>query len=106
MVLLDFHVFASEGSTQYIMAMREIYNRYHAQGLEIYQVSLDENEHFWKMQTEALPWICVYDNTGASAPYLAPVTSPPVIYLIDRGNNIVKNPLQIKDIEAEIRALL
>ena len=105
-VLLDFHVFASEGSTQYIMAMREIYNRYHAQGLEIYQVSLDENEHFWKMQTEALPWICVYDNTGASAPYLAPVTSPPVIYLIDRGNNIVKNPLQIKDIEAEIRALL
>jgi len=105
-VLLDFHVFASEGSTQYIMALRSLYNKYHEQGLEIYQVSLDDNEHYWKTQTAALPWISVYDNTGASNPYLAPVAAPPVIYLIDRGNNIVKNPSQIKDIEAEIRALL
>ena len=88
------------------MALRELYNRYHAQGLEIYQVSLDENEHFWKTQTEALPWICVYDNTGVSNAYIAPVSAPPVIYLIDRNNNIVKNPSQIKDIEAEIKALL
>lgn len=105
-VLLDFHVFAAEGSIEHIMALRELYNRYHAQGLEIYQVSLDENEHFWKTQTEALPWICVYDNTGVSNAYIAPVSAPPVIYLIDRNNNIVKNPSQIKDIEAEIKALL
>ncbi|MBQ7423102.1 MAG: AhpC/TSA family protein [Prevotella sp.] len=105
-VLLDFHMFASEGSTQYIMALRELYNKYHAQGFEIYQVSLDENEHFWKTQTAALPWINVHDDGTASQAYLAPVATAPIIYLIDRENNIVKNPAQIKDISAEIQSLL
>ncbi len=34
-VLLDFHVFAARESTERIMRLREIYNQYHAQGLEI-----------------------------------------------------------------------
>ena len=36
-----------------IMMLRELYNKYHAQGFEIYQVSLDEDEHFWKTRTAA-----------------------------------------------------
>lgn len=50
-VILDFHAFAANESTARIMKLREIYNKYHAQGLEIYQVSVDPNEHFWKQQT-------------------------------------------------------
>ena len=88
------------------MRLRDIYNKYHAQGLEIYQVSLDENEHFWKTQTAALPWISVYDDGGNSQAYLAPVTTTPVFYLINRDNTIVKNPEQIKDLDSEIQALL
>lgn len=45
-VLLDFHVFAAQGSTERIMRLRALYNKYHAQGLEIYQVSLDPDESF------------------------------------------------------------
>ena len=70
-VLLDFHVFGSEGSTKRIMQMREIYNKYHARGLEIYQVSLDPDEHFWKTQTAALPWISVRDPQGLQSKNLA-----------------------------------
>ena len=51
-VLLDFHVFGAEGSTQRIMKLREIYNKYHSKGLEIFQVSFDPDEHFWKTQTD------------------------------------------------------
>ena len=105
-VLLNFHVFDSEGSMEFIMALRELYNKYHARGLEIYQVSLDPNEHFWKTQTAALPWISVHDGGNASQAYLAPVATTPVFYLIDRQNNIVRSPAQIKDIEAEIERLL
>jgi hypothetical protein len=105
-VLLNFHVFDSEGSTEFIMALRELYNKYHARGLEIYQVSLDDNEHFWKTQTAALPWINVHDGSGMSQAYLAPVATTPVFYLIDRGNNIVRNPAQISNLEAEIERLL
>ena len=44
-VLLDFHIFALEDSPTRIIMLRELYNKYHAQGLEIYQVSLDNDEH-------------------------------------------------------------
>ena len=107
-VLLDFHVFASEGSTQRIMQLREIYNKYHAQGLEIYQVSLEPDEHFWKTQTAALPWICVRDERGPQSEYLVSynIQSIPTFFLVGRNSDLDKRDAQIKDLDAEIRSLL
>ena len=107
-VLLDFHVFASEGSTARIMQLREIYNKYHAQGLEIYQVSLDPDEHFWKTQTAALPWVCVRDDRGAQSEYLVSynIQSIPTFFLVGRNSDLDKRDSQIKDLDAEIRSLL
>ena len=107
-VLLDFHVFASEGSTQRIMQLRDIYNKYHAQGLEIYQVSLDPDEHFWKTQTAALPWICVRDERGPQSQYLVSynIQSIPTFFLVGRNSDLDKRDAQIKDLDAEIRSLL
>ena len=107
-VLLDFHVFASEGSTQRIMQLRDIYNKYHAQGLEIYQVSLDPDEHFWKTQTAALPWICVRDERGPQSEYLVSynIQSIPTFFLVGRNSDLDKRDAQIKDLDAEIRSLL
>ena len=107
-VLLDFHVFALEDSPQRILMLRDLYNKYHAQGLEIYQISFDANEHYWKQMTELLPWICVYDEDGLNSRWLRIYNVPavPDFFLIDRGNNLVKRSQQMKDLEAEIRALL
>lgn len=107
-VLLDFHVFGARESTKRIMQMREIYNKYHSCGLEIYQVSLDPDEHFWKTQTAALPWISVRDPQGLQSQNLASynVTSIPTFFLIDRNNEVKKRDAQITDIDAEINALL
>lgn len=107
-VLLDFHAFSAPNSTQRIMQLREVYNKYHAQGLEIYQVSLDGDEHFWKQQTAALPWISVRDGEGINSQRLMlyNIQAVPDFFLIDRGNNLVKRAAQIKDLEAEIKKLL
>ena len=107
-VLLDFHVFAAEGSTQRIMQLREIYNKYHAQGLEIFQVSLDPDEHFWKTQTAALPWICVRDERGPQSEYLVSynIQNIPTFFLVGRNSDLYKRDAQIKDLDAEIRSLL
>lgn len=107
-VLLDFHVFGARESTKRIMQMRELYNKYHSRGLEIYQVSLDSDEHFWKTQTAALPWISVRDPQGLQSKNLASynVTSIPTFFLIDRNNELKKRDAQITDIDAEINALL
>ena len=107
-VLLDFHVFASEGSTARIMQLRDIYNKFHAQGLEIYQVSLDPDEHFWKTKTAALPWVCVRDERGPQSDYVVSynIQSIPTFFLLGRNSDLYKRDAQIKDLEAEIRSLL
>ena len=107
-VLLDFHVFALKDSPARIIQLRELYNKYHAQGLEIFQVSLDSDEHFWKQQTAALPWINVRDEDGTSSQRLVlyNIQTVPDFFIIDRGNNLVKRAAQIADLEAEIKKLL
>ena len=107
-VLLDFHLFASKGSTERIMHMRDLYNKYHAQGFEIYQVSLDPDEHFWKESVAALPWVCVRDANSTGSVYLTQynVQSLPTFFTIDRNNVLQKRDAQIKDLDSEIKGLL
>ena len=105
-VMLDFHLFAGEKSLQRIMMLRELYNKYHAAGLEIYQVSVDSDEHFWKTQTAALPWICTRAGDDTRVLQLYNVQQVPTFFLLDRNCNVVKRDAQIKDIDAEIKALL
>ena len=106
-VLLDFHLFANEKSMQRIMMLRELYNKYHAAGLEIYQVSVDSDEHFWKTQTSALPWISTRVDENSQLPLqLYNVQQIPTFFLLDRNCNVVKRDAQIKDLDAEIKALL
>lgn len=104
-VLLDFHMFANENSLERIMALRELWNKYHDRGFEIYQVSEDNNGHFWKTQTAALPWICVQDSeTRAALSYN--VTELPTFFIIDRNSTLRKRDLQVNNLDAEIAALL
>ena len=104
-VLLDFHVFATPESGARILKLRELYDRYHARGLEIYQVSIDSDVHLWKQAVEALPWIAVYDPEGESCvSYNVQVL--PEFFLIDRNNALQKRSSQIDDLEKEIERLL
>ena len=107
-VMLDFHLFASDQSAERIMQLRELYNKYHHAGLEIYQVSIDGNQHFWKTQTAALPWISVNDPDGQDSQYLQRynVQQIPTFFLISRDGTVSKRDAQIQNIDAEIQKLL
>lgn len=107
-VMLDFHVFNTRTSTARIMQLRDLYNKYHAQGLEIYQVSLDPDEHFWKEKVAALPWICVRDEHAMASPAASQynVQTVPTFFLIDKNNMLQKRDVQIKNLNAEIKAML
>ena len=107
-VILDFHLFGMENSPERILLLRELYNKYHAQGLEIYQVSLDADEHFWKQQTAALPWVSVRDPQGLDSQILITynIQGLPEYFLITKDNALYKRAAQVKDLEAEIRSLL
>ena len=107
-VMLDFHLFDAKESTQRIMMLRELYNKYHSQGFEIFQVSVDSDEHFWKTKTAALPWISVHADPDTQQQVLIDynVQNVPTFFLIDKNNVLQKRDLQIKDIDAEIKSLL
>ncbi len=107
-VLLDFHVFATNDSPARILLLRELYNKYQSQGFQIYQVSLDSDEHFWKQQTAALPWVSVREDKGINSSTLSlyNIQAVPEFFLIDRGNNLVGRSQNIKDLEQAIRSLL
>lgn len=107
-VMLDFHVFGMKESPERILLLRELHNKYHERGFEIFQISLDADEHFWKQQTENLPWISVRDKNGLSSSVLASynIHSLPEYFLIDRNNSLVNRSQQIKDIEKAIEKLL
>ncbi len=107
-VLLDFHVFATQESPARILLLRELYNKYHPQGLEVYQVSLDADEHFWKQQTAALPWVSVRDENGLNSSIINMynIQGLPEYFLIDRGSNLVGRTQTIPDLEQAVKDLL
>ena len=107
-VMLDFTTYAHESSAARVIVQRELYDKYAAQGFEIYQVSLDHDEHFWKTAVENLPWVCVRDE---EAPYcqsanLYGVRELPTYFLINRAGELVMRDAAVQDFEAELQRLL
>ena len=107
-VLLDFTIYNHTQSAQRNMLFRELYDKYKDQGLEIYQISLDTDVHFWKTNADNLPWICVRDANGlySTNASVYGVTALPTFFLIDRENTLRMRNEDIKDVESEIRKLL
>lgn len=107
-VILDFTIYQSAVSASHNYMLRDLYDKYAAQGLEIYQVSLDADEHFWKTTTDNLPWVCVRDANGVYSSVAASynVQSLPSIFLINKNNELSARGETIKDLEAAVKALL
>ena len=107
-VLLDFSVFQSPAGAPHNLMLRELYNKYAKDGLEIYQVSLDADEHYWKTAAGNLPWVCVRDGNGVYSTNVAVynVRQVPSIFLINRNNELKLRGEDIKDLEASVKSLL
>lgn len=89
----------------YTFELRELYNKYHTKGLEIYQVSIDRNKILWESSVENIPWICVRDESGVFARNYN-VLNLPTIFLINRKGDIVGRFFDFKEIDKEIQKLL
>ncbi|WP_291530373.1 TlpA disulfide reductase family protein [Bacteroides sp. UBA939] len=107
-VLLDFTIYQSAASTPHNFLLNDLYTKYKDRGLEIYQVSLDADEHFWKTTVDNLPWVCVRDANGIYSNIAAMynVQSVPEIFLINRNSELSARGGTIKDLEAAVKALL
>lgn len=107
-VLLDFTAFGMEGNQERTLQLRELYNKYHSRGFEIYQVSLDPDRHFWTQRCEHLPWICVYCEEGFDSDILKlyQVQEIPTYFLIDRNCDLQSRMETTNSIKDAIENLL
>jgi hypothetical protein len=107
-VVLCFTAYQTEFSPSLNMILGEIYASDHAKGVEIYQVSLDDDENFWKVSASHLPWICVRDPNGSRAIVAKTfnISQLPTIFLVDRNGDISSKNQNLKSLSAEIAKLL
>ena len=107
-VILDFTIYQSAVSPTHNYMLRDLYDKYAGQGLEIYQVSLDADEHYWKTTADNLPWVCVRDANGVYSSIAAAynVQSLPAVFLINKKSELSARGESIKDLDAAVKALL
>lgn len=107
-VVINFTAYQAEWSPALNMALGELYTKYHGQGLDIYQVSLDSDAHFWKNAASNLPWVAVRDPQSVYSQIagLYNVKQLPAIFLLDRKGNLVKRVDDVKNLEADVKAIL
>ena len=88
----------------------KLYHKYHAKGLEIFGVSLDDDHQSWKdaVSHDRMEWIQVIDDKGwnASSALAYNVEMIPSSFLIDKEGVIRKINAEGWPLEAEIKVLL
>ena len=106
-VLLDFTAYSLPSSQERIMQMRGLYDKYSSLGFDIYQVSIDPDEHYWKTAREHQPWTCANESPAEASGYLGSnlVRRLPTYFLIYRHGDLVARDEQIDDLEKTIRLL-
>lgn len=107
-VVLDFVVYNADFSPAHNIRLNTVYARYHARGMEIYQVSFDSDEHFWKTSAANLPWITVRDPLSVNTSLLSTynVREIPTAFIIDREGDIVARIEEYGRLADELEKLL
>lgn len=107
-ILLDFTALGLEGTPERTLQLRELYDRYHSRGLEIYQVCVDPDRHFWAQHCDRLPWTCVYCQEGVNSDILMlyNIQQLPTYFLIDRNCDLRYRQGEVRNLRSTIESLL
>ncbi len=109
-ILLSFWASWDPASVSHNIPLKGIYDRYHSQGLEIYQVSFDSSRQEWvrAIEFDELPWINVSELSypESSVAGLYNLDELPVVFLIDKKGNILGKNLNRIDLDRNIQRVL
>lgn len=107
-IVLDFSSTEMEQYVAYNFELRELYNQYHKQGLEIYSVGIERNLLAWEEATENLPWLTVraLENEITEVLTRYNVQSLPTLFLFDKEGNVQGRYTDFTALEADINKYL
>lgn len=105
LILIDFTTYTTEDSPLRNIALNEIYTKYKSKGFEIYQISLDTDEHLWKNRAINLPWVTVIDPQSVNSTYVKTfnITQLPTSFLRNHRGEITARIESISDLENELK---
>lgn len=86
-VILNFTTYSAPESTPFNNELHKIWKQYSPSGLAIYQVSVSDEEPFWRSAAANLPWISVYHSSASDATPILNynVAVLPTTYIIANG---------------------
>ena len=107
-MLINFTAYQAEWSPVFNINLNELYAKYKDRGFEIFQISLDNEAHYWKNIARNIPWTCVRDpqSVYSSIATIYNVRQLPALYLINKKGEIVKRIESLDNLENEIKAVL
>lgn len=88
--------------------LKDIYEKYHDDGFEVYHVSVDTNRALWIEATRAQqhPWISVFGGTDPRVFAMYSVMEVPMAYIISRDGTMNVCSLESSELEKEIKKRL
>lgn len=87
-----------------------LYNKYHAQGFEVFSVSLDANEDQWKkaIAKDGLVWKnhgCDFSGWNSAPAQMYSVKSIPATFLLDKKGKVIAKDVRGDELAAKLKEL-
>jgi peroxiredoxin len=107
-VLVNFTAYQEKWSPQFNMILNGLYEKYQNSGFQIYQISLDNDENFWKNTVYHIPWVCVRDPQSiySSIAALYNVRQLPTLFLLNKKGVMFKRIDSMESFESDIKSIL
>ncbi len=107
-VALNFTVYDADPSPEFNRHLAAIYNASKAQGFEIVQVAIDDDQFSWLKSAKNLPWITLYAPESSRASILMGynVGSVPATFIINRRGEIVERQDDVTKLQASVSRYL
>lgn len=106
--IVDFSATGMDNAVAYMFELKELYNKYHSRGLEIYQVSADRNYLLWQQSARNLPWTTVFFDaqSGERCFINYNVQAIPTLFLYNKKGEIVGRYFSFKALEEDVKKWL
>lgn len=103
--VLSFTSYQIEPSLAYNAELKRMQDMFAAHNLNIYQVSVDDDEVQWRTVASNLPWTAVWYNNadGGALLNMYNVGVVPMTYIIDSNGDLVERVIDPADLESSIR---
>ena len=88
--------------------LREVYDQFASQGLQIYQVCLSEDADAWRNVAKELPWTAVYDNKTLQSALIEKykIITIPSMRLFDRNGKSIGGDISEKELKNKLKESL